>query len=76
MLISMLATTVGLAIVSSLSSSRQHCSSNRQEAFGVLTGAGGIRGVRSFQSFTPEQIAAYNREGAAQGLRSVSVAPM
>lgn len=46
-----------------------------EDEYGVLTGAGGIRGVPTFQSFTPAQIAAYNREGAAQGLRGGSVAP-
>jgi len=45
------------------------------DAYGVLTGAGGIRGVPTFTSFTPAQIAAYNRDGAAQGLRGSSVAP-
>ncbi len=43
--------------------------------FGMLTGAGGIRGVPTFQSFTPAQQAAYRLDGAAQGLRAVSVAP-
>lgn len=45
------------------------------DEFGVLTGAGGIRGVASFESFTPEQQAAMRREEAAQGLRAASAAP-
>lgn len=45
------------------------------DEFGVLTGTGGIRGVPTFQAFTPAQQAAMRRDEAAQGLRGTSVAP-
>ncbi len=45
------------------------------DEYGVLTGSGGIRGMPSPHAFTAAQIAAYNREGAAQGLRGAAVAP-
>lgn len=44
------------------------------EGYGLTTGTAGIRGMH-FRPFTQAEIAAYNREGAAQGLRGVSVAP-
>lgn len=45
------------------------------EAYGVMTGAAGIRGMPTFRTFTPAQMAAMRREEAAQGLRATSVAP-
>jgi hypothetical protein len=59
--------TVGLA---ALSDRRQ----STPEHFGLSTGIAGIRGAH-FKPFTQAQIDAYNREGAAQGLRGTSAAP-
>lgn len=45
------------------------------EAYGVLTGAGGIRGAPSFQTFSPAQANAMRRAQTEEGLRASSVAP-
>lgn len=49
--------------------------SSPHPSFGVLTSPSGVRGMGPFVDFTPGQIAAYNREGARQGLQGSSVAP-
>jgi len=45
------------------------------ERYGVMTGRGGIRGVELRDGFSIDEIAAYNRDGALQGLRGSSVSP-
>lgn len=47
---------------------------HEEELYGLSTGVAGIRGVH-LGGFTPEEIRAYNIEGARQGLRGSSVAP-
>lgn len=43
--------------------------------FGVLTGAGGIRGVATFKNYTPEEQVALRRGQAEEGFRVRSVGP-
>jgi len=46
-----------------------------QPHYGLATGAAGIRGMPTFRSYSNAEMDAIRRDEAAQGLRSVSVAP-
>ncbi len=67
---------LGASVLRDLMDASDEAYGAEEDEYGVMTGAGGIRGMPTFQSFTPDQIAAYNRDGAAQGLRGGSVAPV
>jgi hypothetical protein len=48
---------------------------DKNPRYGVLTGAAGIRGVQSFRSYTPAEMATIRQDQAAQGFVQGSVAP-